>query len=652
MRRLLILAAALIAAPALAQVYEFPRWNDAAQVNAECSRLLADVRQREKALAALPERGADVLGPLDELMQRVEDTMGPLWLLPAVHPDKPVRDAAEACDLAFQRFTAAFLQNARIHARLKHAAVADDIDRRLQREQLDAFEDSGVALAPAARQRARRISTEITELAQAFERRIRESRDTVAFTEAELEGVPENVWRNARRDAQGRHVLGLDYPTADPVMERAVQERTRERMWRATMRQGGPANLQTLQRIAELRREYARLFGFDSYADFALRRRMVGSEAQATRFLAEVDAAVAQREQADLGVLREAKARATGQPLAATTLQRWDLRHFTERVRQERYAVDQEAFRAHFPPQRSLEFVFALSQRLFGVRFEPVEQALWHPQARAYAARDENGALLGTLFVDLFPRPDKYNHAAVWSFRNVSARSGRLPAAALVVNFDRQGLTLEELETLLHEFGHALHALLSSTRYAIQGGTNVLLDFAEAPSQMLEDWVYDPAVLALFQQVCSECAPVPREMIERAARARHFAKGVATTRQLIFARYDLALHGRRAEAPMKLWARMERATPLGHVAGTIFPAGFGHLAGGYGAGYYAYMWSLVVAEDLRTAFAANRLDAAAGRRYRDTVLANGGQLAPQELVRRFLGREGNAEAFFRSLAAE
>lgn len=652
MRRLLILVATWIAGPALAQVYEFPRWNDAAQVRAECSRLLADVHQHEKALAALPERGADTLAVLDAMMQRVEDTMGPLWLLPAVHPSKPVRDAAEACDLEFQRFTSAFLQNSRVHARLKHAAAADDIDLRLQREQLDAFEDSGVALPPRARGRARQISAELTRLSQDFERRIRESRDTVAFSEAELEGVPESVWRGARRDAQGRVVLGLDYPTADPVMERAVHERTRERMWRATMRQGGAANLKTLQRIAALRAEYARLFGFGSYADFTLRRRMVKSESDATRFLASVHEAVAQRERSDLAALRDAKARAKGAPPEAVTLQRWDLPYLTERVRHERFAVDQQAFRGHFPPQASLDFVFALSQRLFGVRFEPVPQTLWHPQARAYAARDEAGRLLGTLFVDLFPRPDKYNHAAVWPFRNTSTKSGRLPAAALVVNFDSEGLTLGELETLLHEFGHALHALLSTTRYAIQGGTNVQLDFAEAPSQMLEDWVYDPAVLALFQQVCGDCPPVPAALLARADRARHVAKGVATARQLLFAGYDLALHGRRAEAPMRLWARMEGATPLGHVAGTMFPAGFGHLAGGYGAGYYAYMWSLVVAEDLRTPFAADRLDARVGRRYRDTVLANGGQVAPEELVRRFLGRAGNAEAFFRSLAIE
>lgn len=650
-RGLIGLLLALMAPAALAQVYEFPRYDNAAQVRADCDRLLADLKRGERRIERLPE-GADVLGAIDAQMQRIEDTLGPLWLVPAVHPNKAVRDAADACDLAYQNVSSAFLQNPRVHAKLKNAPVADDIDRRLQREQLDAFEDSGVALKPAAQQRVRVINKELTRLAQEFDRRIRESRDHVAFGADELEGVPEEVWKKARRDGRGRYLLGLDYPTAEPVLQRAVRESTRERMWRATMRQGGEANLRTLARLADLRREYARLFGFESYADFALRRRMVKSEAHVSGFLAEVGAAVTDRERADLEMLRAEKARLTGASLASTTVQRWDVPFLSERVRSQRYAVDEEAFRPYFPPQRSLEFVFALSQRLFGVRFEPLQQVLWHPQARTYAARDENGAMLGTLFVDLFPRPDKYNHAAVWSFRNVSIKSGRLPAAALVVNFNDKGLTLGELETLLHEFGHALHALLSKTRYTLHGGTNVQLDFAEAPSQMLEDWVYDPAVLALFQQVCAECPAVPREMIERADRARHFAKGIATTRQLIFANYDLALYGRRREDPLQLWARMERATPLGHARGSMFPAGFSHVASGYSAGYYAYMWSLVVAEDLRTPFVADRLDPATGRRYRDSVLANGGQVAPEDLVQRFLGRPGNREAFFRSLNKE
>jgi thimet oligopeptidase len=571
-------------------------------------------------------------------------------LLAAVHPAKPVRDAADACDLAYQGFNASFLQDAKVYARLKRQLPADAIDARLQRDQLDAFEDSGVALPVAKQQRARRITTELTRLSQNFDRRIREDKTRVAFTEAELQGVPPAVWRAAKRDAQGRYRLGLDYPSVDPVLQKADLGTTRERMWRAAISQGGMANIALLGKLSALRREYAGLFGFRSYADFALRRRMVKDEATATSFLAEVQAAVRQREVADIALLRDVKARQLDSAPEATTVQRWDVNYYTERAREATYAVDQEAFRAYLPPDASLDFVFALAQRLFGVRFAPLAQALWHPSVRAFSVSDgDSGALLGTLFVDLYPRPDKYNHAAVWPVRSASRLADRLPAAGLVVNFNDKGLTLNELETLLHEFGHALHGLLSATRYASQGGTSVQLDFVEAPSQMLEDWVYDPKVLAVMQQVCPSCKPLPPEMVEKAGRARHFAKGIATSRQLLFAGYDLALYGRTPQQPLPLWDRMEGATPLGHVPGTLFPANFSHIATNYAAGYYAYMWSLVLAEDLRTAFAADKLDPAVGRRYRDSVLANGGQVAPEELMQRFLGRPSNREAFFRSL---
>ncbi len=339
----------------------------------------------------------------------------------------------------------------------------------------------------------------------------------------------------------------------------------------------------------------------------------------------------------------------------ASPLQRWDVGFYTERVRQARFAVDQEQFRAHFPPQASVDFVFELARRLFGVVFEAQAQTLWHADARAWAVRDAaSGRLLGTLFTDLYPRDDKYGHAAVWSFRIGSQLAGRLPAAALVVNFNRRGLTLDELETLLHEFGHALHTLLSETRYAGNGGTRVRRDFVEAPSQMLEDWVYDPAVLALLPQVCAACPPVPAGLIGQAERARHFAKGLQVARQRLLASYDLAFHASTVADPLALWAAMERDTPLGHVDGSRFPAGFGHIAGGYAAGYYGYLWSLAVAEDLRTAFATadgapDRLNAATGRRYRQTVLARGGEVEPAELVRRFLGRPTDRRAFFEAL---
>jgi thimet oligopeptidase len=632
--------------------YDFPRYTTAQQVDEACGRLLTEAKQHEARLQALPDGAVPtLLAEMDAMTRRYEDTAGPMALLSAVHPDKAIRDASEACDLKYQAFSSAFLQNAKVYALLKQGVPADDIDRRYRRDLLDSFEDAGVALPAAKQARAQALSTDITRLSQSFDRRIRESKTRVAFTEAELDGVAPRVWQGAPRDAQGRYLLGLDAPTYEPVIETATVEATRERYWKTFLNQGGTPNLRTLARLGQQRRNYARLFGFGSYADFVLRRRMAGNTAEVGRFLGTVDKAVAQRERRDLQLLRVEKAKHLGLPEAE--LHRWDVRFYAERVRKARFDVDPEQFRRHFPPEASLGFAFRLAQQLFGVRFEAQPQDLWHADARAYAVYDTaDQRRLGTLFVDLYPRDDKYNHAAVWSFRSVSTRVGRTPAAALVVNFNRQGLSLDELETLLHEFGHALHSLLSTTRYASQGGTSTQLDFVEAPSQMLEDWVYDPQVLALFAEVCPACEPVPGPLLAQARRARDFGKGILMARQHLFASYDLALYAKGAPEPQALWRRMESETPLGHVEGTMFPAGFAHIAGGYAAGYYGYLWSLVLAEDLRTAFAAHRLDPAVGRRYRDDVLSQGGQAAPADMLRRFLGREPNSEAFFKSLERE
>jgi thimet oligopeptidase len=177
----------------------------------------------------------------------------------------------------------------------------------------------------------------------------------------------------------------------------------------------------------------------------------------------------------------------------------------------------------------------------------------------------------------------------------------------------------------------------------------VLRDFVEAPSQMLEDWVYDKQVLATFAEVCPACKPVPDDLLDKAIALRDHGKGARFARQHLYASFDLALHGEQAPQPLQLWARMEGATPLGYVAGSKFPASFEHVAGGYAAAYYGYLWSLVLAMDLRTPFGADKLDPAIGARYRSTILANGGQRAPQDLVREFLGRDSDSKAFFEYL---
>jgi len=638
-------AVSATAAPVLAGP-KFPQFADAKAVATACDRGLAGAARRMRALERhAPD--ARWMAASDDLNAYFEDAAGPLYVLENVHPDKAIRDAAEKCTMRWQDFLSTLGQNEKLYRSAKKVKPRDAIDREYLKVTIDGFEDSGVGLPADKRPRAKQINDRVIELGQQFDRNIRDRQIKVAFTVEELKGVPENVWKDKPRDGEGRVLLGLDYPTYLPVLERAESAAARERIWRAKINEGGDANLKLLGEIAQLRREYAELFGFKSYADFTLRRRMAESTANTQRFLDDVKSVLTERELRDLAELREAKAKHLGQPVESTRVERWDVPFYTELVRRERYDVDQDAFRAHFPPQESLQFVFKIAERMLGVRYTRVPAKLWHPDVQAYAATDvATGKPLAALYVDLYPRDGKYNHAAVWSFRNGSTRLKRAPQAAFVVNMDRKGLSLDELETLLHEMGHALHNNLSATRYSSQAGTSTLRDFVEAPSQMLEDWVYDKNVLKLFATVCPTCKPVPDDMIDKAVVARDYAKGIQYARQHLFASFDLALHAADSPEPMTLWARMEGATPLGHVSDTRFPAGFSHVAGGYAAGYYGYLWSLVVALDLRTAFEDARLDPTIGMRYRQQVIAQGGQRPPKQLVRDFLGRETDSKAFF------
>lgn len=628
----------------------FPSFASPGQLQAFCDEGLERARLKLHRLEKYPPNHR-WLEAYDDLTAQVEDWAGPVYLLSNVHPDPSMRDAAEACELRWQDFSSSLGQNETLFKAASRLNERDPVQALFAKTLIEEFEDAGVALPPAERRRAKAINDRITAFGQAFDKNIRDANVLLPFTPEELRGVPELLWRQARRDDQGRVLLGIDAPTYASVIQNAADARARERMWLAKNSEGGAPNLRLLAEIGQLRKEYASLFGAASYADFALRRRMARSAREAQAFLDEVLSAVAARERQELDELREAKARDLQQPLAQTALQRWDIAYYQEKVRRERYAVDQEAFRAHFPPQQSLAFVMRVVEKMFGVRYVRVANLkLWHRDVQAYAVHDaRSGRSLAALYVDLFPREGKYNHAAVWSFRNGSLRLKRPSQAALVVNVNPNGLTLDDLETLLHEFGHAVHNNLSATRNASQAGTSVLRDFVEAPSQMLEAWLYDPRVLAVMKEVCASCPPVPDALLAQAEAAKHHGKGVLYARQWLYAAFDLAMHGPEAPEPMALWARMEGATALGHVPGSMFPAGFAHVATNYGAGYYGYLWSEVVAADMRTAFVDDRLSPVTGQRYRRTILANGSQLRPEELVRRFLGRDGDARAFFMEL---
>jgi thimet oligopeptidase len=234
----------------------------------------------------------------------------------------------------------------------------------------------------------------------------------------------------------------------------------------------------------------------------------------------------------------------------------------------------------------------------------------------------------------------------------VSVLARRTPVSVLVTNFNREGFDQNELETLFHEFGHIMHGVLSRTRYVLNAGTGVKRDFVEAPSQMYEEWSRRPEALALFVQVCPTCKPIDPQLIARINASRAFGKGLFYARQRLYSAWDMAIHTPVVVDPMKTWAAMEGKTPLGFVDGTLVPAGFGHVMGGYQAGYYGYMWSEVMALDMRSAFGANVMDTAVGSRYRKLILESGGERPPAALVEAFLQRKPSADAFFREVSGK
>jgi thimet oligopeptidase len=265
-------------------------------------------------------------------------------------------------------------------------------------------------------------------------------------------------------------------------------------------------------------------------------------------------------------------------------------------------------------------------------------------------ARD--GRYIAGIYLDLFPREGKRNGAWHSGVKRVSRGAERTPLSVLATNFSREGLDHRERETLLHEFGHALHAMLSQAEYLSQAGTTVKRDFVEAPSQMFEEWIRREQPLALMKKVCPECPQLTKADIERLENARRYGQAMRYAMQWTYATLDMTL-STEPQPPLALWKRIEAATPLGHVEGTYRPASFAHIAGsGYAAGYYGYMWSEVLALDMLSQFERDMLDPKTGARYRDTILAQGSQDEEMNMVRKFLGREPSSEAFFAEITGK
>ncbi|MEI6223438.1 MAG: M3 family metallopeptidase [Deltaproteobacteria bacterium] len=613
--------------------------------------------ERFRATASLPRDEA--LGLLDDAFAELGNAAAQASLLRNVHPSAEVRDAAEQDEQELDAFQTGLSLDRGLYEALARVDLtgADAVTHWMVEKSLRDFRRAGVDRDEATRARVRELRDELVRIGQEFGRNVRDDVKSLRVDPAELAGLPAD-WLRARPPGEdGKIAVTTDPTDYVPVVTWAESAGLRERLWRLQRQRAHPANLEVLSRMLSRRAELARLLGHPTWAAYATEDKMIGGEAQAAAFVERISAAAGPRMERDHADLL---ARKRLDLPGAGAVDPWDSTFYAERIKAERFGADARAARPYLEYGAVRDGILDLTATLFGISYRRVEAPdAWHPEVEVFDVL-EGDRPLGRIWLDMHPREGKYKHFA--QFTRVNGQAGRrLPEGVLVCNFPRPGeapalLDLSEVRTLLHEFGHLLHHVLGGhTRWSAHSGVATEWDFVEAPSQLLEEWVRDPEVLRRFARHVETGEPIPADLVRRLDASEEFGKGLTVRQQMFYAAVSLELHRRDPEGldtTALVAGLMERYTPFRHVPGTFFHASFGHLDG-YSALYYTYMWSLVIAKDLFSAFQAKGiLSPEPARRYRRAVLEPGGSKPARELVRDFLGRDSDFAPFERWLSSD
>ncbi len=593
----------------------------------------------------------------DDILRHIDAAKGPASIVRQLHPDAAIRNAAEALALAVDGFETELALNPAAYgalAAVQSKGVPADMARYLSVE-LDDYRREGVDQDAATRARINGLRAEIVRLRQEFDRNVREGgRTFTVASAADLAGLPPDFIAAHKPRPDGTIALTTAASDLQPVMLYAKNDDLRRRMLMESQNIAYPANLAVLQRTLETRSTLARTLGFKDWAAFDLSNRMAATPQNAAGFIDRVVAASATKANSDYQLILERKRQ--DEP-GATTVEAWQRRYYTELVRQSSFDFNSQVMRPYFAYDRVRAGVFSVSGRLFGLEFRPAPNLpVWHQSVEPYEVF-EDGTLIGRIYLDMHPRAGKGGGGASAATARAGIRDRQIPEVVLICRFpggqpgDPGLMTFDQVTTFFHEFGHLVHALSSGKQQRWIGLTRVAeRDFIEAPSQMLEEWVSDPATLATFARHYQTNEPIPAALVRQMRRANELGRGYDIRQQMVFAKLSLSLHDRDpkdADAMTIYKDLMIKYLPTVYPEGTHFPGTFTQLSNpNYTASYYTYMWSLVIAKDLFTGFDAKDLLAPApARRFRDTILAQGAARPAADQVRDFLGRPYGFDAW-------
>src|SRR3954452_5314780 len=601
-----------------------------------------------------PSEPEEVLRRWDEVTLELSNVGAISGLFSNAHPDLAVRTASEEAEIDVDKLVTELRQDRALYdlfAGLDPAGLEATAARLLEKT-LEEFRRAGVDQDEATRARLAEISERTTGIDQEFSRNIRDDVRTVQATPDQLDGMPED-WLAAHPVGEdGLVAVTTDYPDSVPVRMFVRDADVRRQVTIAFTERGWPDNEPLLKELFDLRNEYANLVCYSDWASYDAAVKMIEKGPAIPEFIERIAQAAQGPMERDLAVVME---RYRQDVPDADAIDAADASYYEELVRKEQHDVDSQLVRTYFSFEKGRQGLLDVTGRLFGLRYEPVADAsAWHEDVAAYdvfrTGETGDGESLGRIYLDLHPREGKYKHAAQFTITNgVAGR--QLPEGALVCNFSKGLMEHDHVVTLFHEFGHLVHHVLGGrvgwTRFS---GVATEWDFVEAPSQMLEEWAWDADVLRTFATNAAG-EPIPADLVERMRAADDFGKGYHARTQMFYAAMSYWFH---TDRPSDLTAAMRelqaRYSPFPYIDGTHMFASFGHLSG-YSSAYYTYMWSLVIAKDLFSAFDPDDLfDTSVAGRYRDRVLAPGGSRDAADLVADFLGRPYTFDAYAAWLA--
>ncbi len=604
---------------------------------------------------------------LDDLYNDLSNRYALVYLMGSTHPDSAIRETAVKVRNDFAIMFNELQLNEDLYAAIKtysQSAEAKSLNgskAKFLEETIIEFERNGFALGLEERGQLKEILNDLSTISNEFSTNIAKYEDQLILDESEMAGLPED-YKKAHRQEDGTYKVGLSYPDYRPFMQYAKSDEARKQLYIKYNNRAADSNLEVLDKMLIKRKEMADLLGYGTFGEYQTETRMASDPTTVWDFETKLTNSVKPKGQQDYDQLLNHK-KSLGLP--GEKVNHWEFSYIENLLKTTEYGVDEEVVRQYFPIENVKDGLFQITQKLFGVTYEKiVDASVWHPDVELYHVIDK-GEVIGRFYLDLHPRPNKYNHAACFPMRlsKQMDKEFQIPTASLVCNFtepteDKPALmTHSEVNTFFHEFGHVLHNMFSTTELSAQAGTSVSRDFVEAPSQIFENWAWNYESLSLFAKHYETGELLPKDLFDKMLAAKNLNSGVATLQQIFYGSYDMTLHDKYNPNGDKtttdvLKELISNILLYDYVPGTHFQAAFGHL-NGYAASYYGYLWSDVYAQDMFSVFEEKGvLNPEVGMDYRNKILSRGSEEDEMKMLIDFLGREPNDKAFVKSLGLE